>query len=166
MPKMVEIKVVGTFDALLERKFNKDIATVEANDTLIIDITSKGGEVEVLKNMAVKLFELKKKGVQVLTYVPEYAASAGFFLFLLGDHREIESTATVHYHAPRVQLQEGFVGTKTNLTEILAEINAYQDFTNGIFRASCDISDELFSLLENSELPMNREHLVSLGIIN
>jgi len=163
---MVEIKVEGAFNSSLEQKFNKDIAAVEANDVLIISITSNGGEVEVLKNMAVTIFELKKKKVEVLTYVPEFAASAGFFLFLLGDHREMEPSAKVHYHPPRIQLESDTVVTKNDLSEMLTDISAYQDFTNGIFRASCNIEDDLFSLLENSELPMNRQHLISLGIID
>jgi ATP-dependent protease ClpP protease subunit len=163
---MVEVNVVGSFNAALENKFNKDILGVKPKDKLLINITSNGGEVEVLKRMAAKIYALKQKGVEVVTFVPEYANSSGFFLFLLGDHREIAETATVHYHAPRVKLGEGFVGTKQALSEVLAEISGYQDFTNQLFRASCDINDELFSLIENSELPMNRSHLQSLGIIN
>jgi len=160
------IDVVGEFNAALENKFNKDTNRLKQGDTAVISITSHGGQVETLKRMSAKVLALKQKGVEVVTFVPEYAESAGFFFFLLGDHREVAETATVHYHAPRVQLGEGFVGTKNSLTEVLGEITAYQDFTNQIFRASCDINDELFSLLENSELPMNRGHLVSLGIIN
>ena len=163
---MVEIEVVGGFAAPLENKFNKDIQGVKPGDTLVINITSHGGEVETLKRMTATVLALKQKGVEVVTFVPEYAESAGFFFFLLGDHREIAAKATVHYHAPRVELGMGFVGTKSNISEILGDLTAYQDFTNSIFRASCDISDELFSLLENSELPMNRAHLISLGIIN
>lgn len=166
MPQMVEIKVVGGFDPVLENKFNKDIQSVKPKDTLLIEITSQGGDVEVLKRMTAKILSLKQKGVEVITFVPEYAASAGFFLFLLGDHREIAEKATVHYHAPRVKLGDGFVGTKNSLSEVLEELTAYQDFTNSIFRASCDINDDLFSLIENSELPMTRAHLISLGIIN
>lgn len=163
---MVEINVVGGFDAALENKFNKDIKAVKPNEKLLINITSHGGDVEVLKRMTASILALKNKGVEVITFVPDYAESAGFFLFLLGDHREVAAKATVHYHAPRVELGTGFVGTKNNLTEVLGELTAYQEFTNQIFRASCDISDDLFSLIENSELPMNRAHLVSLGIIN
>lgn len=161
-----EINVIGPFNAALENKFNKDVADLQKGDTVVISITSHGGEVETLKRMTAKVLDLKRSGVEVVTHVPEYANSSGFFFFLLGDHREMAPTATVHYHAPRVELGEGFVGTKNNLTEVLSEITAYQNFTSSIFRASCDISDELFSLLENSELPMNRAHLVSLGIIN
>ena len=163
---MVEINVVGGFDAALENKFNKDIKAVKPNEKLLINITSHGGDVEVLKRMTASILTLKNKGVEVITFVPDYAESAGFFLFLLGDHREVAAKATVHYHAPRVELGMGFVGTKNNLTEVLQDLTAYQEFTNQIFRASCDISDDLFSLIENSELPMNRAHLVSLGIIN
>ena len=163
---MVEIEVVGAFAAALENKFNKDIQGIKPKDTLVINITSKGGELGTLKRMTATILALKQKGVEVVTFVPEYAASAGFFLFLLGDHREISEKATVHYHAPRVQLGEGFIGTNNSLTEVLGDLTAYQDFTNSIFRASCDINDDLFSLIENSELPMNRTHLISLGIIN
>lgn len=163
---MVEINVVGEFNAALENKFKKDILAVKPNEKLLINITSHGGDVEVLKRMTASILALKNKGVEVITFVPDYAESAGFFLFLLGDHREIAAKASVHYHAPRVELGMGFIGTKNNLTEVLQDLTAYQDFTNQIFRASCDINDELFSLIENSELPMNRAHLVSLGIIN
>ena len=163
---MVEVKVVGDFAPPMENKFNKDIQGLKSGDALLIDITSNGGDMEVLKRMTAKIWALKEKGVEVLTFIPEYANSAGFFLFLLGDHRDMESTATAHYHAPRVKLGEGFVGTKNTLTEVLASLSEYQEFTNSLFRASCDIDDELFSLLENSELPMKREHLISLGIIN
>lgn len=163
---MVEIKVIGTFDAALENKFNKDIKTVEDGGVLIMDITSNGGDMEVLTRMTQKILALKERGVTILTFVPEYANSAGFFLFLLGDHREMEETASVHYHVPRVKLGEGFVGTKETLTEVVSSLSKYQDFTSSLFRASCDVDDELFSLLENSELPMKREHLISLGIIN
>jgi len=163
---MVEVNVIGGFNADLENKFNKDVKGVKPKDTLLINITSHGGDVEVLKRMTATILGLKQKGVEVVTFVPDYADSAGFFLFLLGDQREIAATATVHYHAPRVELGMGFIGTKNNLTEVLSEITAYQDFTNSLFRASCDISDELFYLIENAELPMNRAHLVSLGIIN
>ena len=162
---MVEINVVGSFGAALENKFNKDIKAVNPNDTLLINITSHGGDVDVLKRMAATLLTLKNKGVEVITFVPNYADSAGFFLFLLGDNREIAEKATVHYHAPRVELYSD-VYTKNDLTSLVEDLTAYQDFTNQIFRASCDISDELFSLIENSELPMTRAHLVSLGIIN
>lgn len=162
---MVEINVVGDFNAALENKFKKDILAVKPNDKLLINITSNGGDVEVLKRMTSAILTLKNKGVEVITFVPDYAASAGFFLFLLGDHREIAAKATVHYHAPRVGLREN-VYTKNDLEGIVEELSAYQDFTNQIFRASCEISDELFSLIENSELPMTRTHLQSLGIIN
>jgi ATP-dependent protease ClpP protease subunit len=163
---MVEIEVIGDFNAALENKFTKDIANLKKGDTLVAHITSNGGSVETLKRMSAKVLELKQKGVSFVTHVPEYANSAGFFFFLLGDHREIAESATVHYHAPRVEPGKGFVGTKNNLTEMLDDLTAYQNFTNSIFRASCDISDELFSLIENAELPMNRKHLQSLGIIN
>jgi len=163
---MVEINVVGDFNAALENKFTKDIASLKKGDTLLAHITSHGGSVETLKRMSAKVLELKQKGVTFVTHVPEYADSAGFFFFLLGDHREVAEKATVHYHPPRVEPGKGFVGTKNSLTEMLDDLTAYQDFTNSIFRASCDISDDLFSLIENSELPMNRGHLLSLGIIN
>jgi len=163
---MVEINVIGGFNADLENKFNKDIKAVKPNEKLLINITSHGGDVEVLKRMTASILALKNKGVEVITFVPDYAESAGFFLFLLGDHREIAAKASVHYHAPRVELGIGFIGTKNNLTEVLQDLTDYQDFTNQIFRSSCDINDDLFSLIENSELPMNRAHLVSLGIIN
>lgn len=162
---MVEINVIGGFNADLENKFNKDIKAVKPNEKLLINITSHGGDVEVLKRMTASILALKNKGVEVITFVPDYAESAGFFLFLLGDEREIAAKATVHYHAPRVELNWN-VYTKYDLTSIVEDLTAYQDFTNQIFRASCDINDELFSLIENSELPMNRAHLVSLGIIN
>ena len=163
---MVEINVVGGFNADLENKFNKDIKAVKPNSILLVNITSHGGDVEVLKRMTASVLALKNKGVKFVTFVPEYAESAGFFFFLLGDEREIAAKATVHYHAPRVELGMGFIGTKNNLTEVLQDLTDYQDFTNQIFRSSCDINDDLFSLIENSELPMNRAHLVSLGIIN
>ena len=147
---MVEINVIGGFNADLENKFNKDIKAVKPNEKLLINITSHGGDVEVLKRMTASILALKNKGVEVITFVPDYAESAGFFLFLLGDHREIAAKATVHYHAPRVELGMGFIGTKNNLTEVLEDLTAYQDFTNQIFRSSCDINDDLFSLIENS----------------
>ena len=162
---MVEINVIGGFNADLENKFNKDIKAVKPNEKLLMNITSHGGDVEVLKRMTASILALKNKGVEVITFVPDYAESAGFFLFLLGDEREIAAKATVHYHAPRVELNWN-VYTKYDLTSIVEDLTAYQDFTNQIFRTSCDINDELFSLIENSELPMNRAHLVSLGIIN
>lgn len=163
---MVEINVVGEFNAVLENKFNADVAGLTKGDTVVISITSHGGEVETLKRMAATIYGLKQNGVEVVTFVPDYAESCGFFLFLLGDHREIAATATVHYHAPRVDMSWGGIFTKNDLQPILDDLTAYQEFTNGLFRAACDISDELFSLLENSELPMTRAHLVSLGIIN
>lgn len=163
---MVEIKVIGDFNAALENKFNKDIASLKKGDIALFSITSHGGEVEVLKRMKSKVDALKQKGVTVVTFVPSYAESAGFFFFLLGDHREIAEEATVHYHAPRIQFTEGFIGTKQNMSEILEAISEDQDFTNEIFRASCGIDEDLFSILENSELPMRREHLKTLGIIN
>ena len=101
---MVEIEVVGAFAAALENKFNKDIQGVKPKDTLVINITSHGGEVETLKRMAATILSLKQRGVEVVTFVPEYAESAEFILFLLGDHREIAEKATVQYHAPRVEL--------------------------------------------------------------
>lgn len=163
---VTEINVIGEFNAALENKFNKDIAAIGDNDTLAISITSHGGEVDVLKRMAGKIYDLKERGVEIITYVPDYAESAGFFLFLLGDHREVADKATVHYHAPRFYVEEGFTATKNNLSEMLEGLSEYQEFTNGIFRSSVDIDPELFSLIENAELPMNRAHLVSLGIIN
>tara|TARA_R110000851_G_scaffold224446_1_gene377294 strand:- start:347 stop:838 length:492 start_codon:yes stop_codon:yes gene_type:complete len=163
---MVEVQVVGEFNAVLENKFNKDIKGVANNSTLLISITSSGGDVSVLKRMTATIYQLKERGVEVVTYVPDYANSAGFFLFLLGDHREIAASATVHYHPPRVSLSPNFVGTKNSLTEVLSSLSAYQDFTNQLFRAATNINDDLFALLENSELPMNRAHLISLGIIN
>ena len=163
---MVDINVVGDFNAALENKFNKDVAALKKGDTVVINITSNGGEVETLKRMASTIYGLKQKGVEIITFVPSYANSCGFFLFLLGDHREIAEKATVHYHAPRVDMSWGGVFTKNDLAPIMDELSAYQDFTSALFRAACDISDELFSLLENSELPMTRAHLLSLGIIN
>jgi ATP-dependent protease ClpP protease subunit len=162
---MVEIEVIGEFNAELENKFNKDVKGLKKGDVLLANITSPGGSVETLKRMSTKVLALKQKGVKFATFVPKYANSAGFFLFLLGDERDIEETATVHYHPPRVDLW-GETYTKNDLTNIMRDLTAYQEFTNSIFRASCDISDELFSLIENSELPMNRAHLQSLGIIN
>lgn len=163
---MVEIEVRGSFDSAMKSKFNKDVQALKKGDVAVINITSHGGEVDVLKAMATDIYGLKQKGVTVATFVPEYAESAGFFLFLLGDHREIAENATVHYHAPRVELGMGFVGTKHNLTGILTDITAYQDFTSNLFRSSCDIDEDLFSIIENSELPMNRQNLITLGIIN
>lgn len=160
-----QIDVVGPFDAALENKFNKDIKGLKKGDAIVANITSPGGSVEVLKRMTAKVIDLKQKGISFATFVPEYANSAGFFLFLLGDYRDIEETATVHYHPPRVELF-GDTYTKNDLTGIMADLTAYQEFTNQIFKASCDISPTLFSLIENSELPMNRAHLQSLGIIN
>lgn len=163
---MVNINVSGDFNAALENKFNKDVANLKKDDVLVASITSHGGDVEVLKRMTATVLAFKQKGGKFVTFVPEYADSAGFFFFLLGDHREIAEDATVHYHPPRVKLDPNFVGTMTNLNKVMVSLSEYQTFTNGIFKASCNISEELFSLLENSELPMNREHLKSLGIIN
>lgn len=162
---MVEIDVVGPFNAALENKFKKDIVGLQKGDALFINVTSHGGQLETLINMAAEVYGLKQKGVTVATFVPEYADSCGFFFFLLGDHRDIAEEATTHYHAPRVELGQDTY-TKNDLTSIVSDLASYQNFTNSIFRASCDISDDLFSLLENSELPMNRAHLISLGIIN
>lgn len=163
---VTEINVIGEFNAALENKFNKDIAGLGAGDILAASITSHGGEVDVLKRMAAKIYDFKEAGGKFITYVPDYAESAGFFFFLLGDERDVADKATVHYHAPRFQVEQGFTATKTNLTEMLEGLTEYQEFTNGIFKASVDIDPELFSLIENAELPMNRAHLVSLGIIN
>lgn len=163
---MVEINIIGNFNAALENKFNKDIAALKKGDVALFNITSNGGEVDSLKRMTAKVYELKRKGVVVATYVPEYANSSGFFFFLLGDHREIATNATVHYHTPRVNLGADFVGTKHNLSAVLSEISEYQDFTSNLFRASCDIKEDIFSLIENAELPMNRSNLQALGIIN
>ena len=163
---MVEIEVNGAFNAALENKFNKDIAGLKKGDVALINITSHGGEVDVLKRMTASVYALKQKGVVVATYVPDYAESAGFFLFLLGDQREMAVGASVHYHAPRVMLGEGFVGTKNNLNDVLTEISAYQDFTSSLFKACCDIDENLFSIIEKAELPMNRTDLQTLGIIN
>lgn len=161
---MVEINVVGDFNANLENKFNKDIVGLKKGDTLLANITSHGGEAETLKRMAATIYGLKQNGVTFVTFVPEYADSCGFFLFLLGDHREIAEKATVHYHAPRVDM--GGVFTKHDLMPVVEELTAYQDFTSSIFRAASNVSDELFAVFESSELPMNRANLVTLGIIN
>lgn len=163
---MEQINVVGDFNAALENKFNADVKNLKKGDVLVASVTSNGGDVEVLKRMTATVLALKQKGVKFGTFVPEYANSAGFFFFLLGDFREMNPTASVHYHAPRVVLSPEFVGTKTNLENVLGSVTEYQNFTSGIFKASCNISEELFSLIENSELPMNRAHLRSLGIIN
>jgi len=163
---MVEIFIVGAFEAAMENKFNKDILVLKSGDVALFNITSHGGELECLKRMTAKVYALKEMGVHVVTYVPTYAESAGFFFFLLGDHREMEETATVHYHTPRVFLENGFIATKHSLTGLLTDISAYQDFTSSLFKASCDISEDIFALLENSELPMNRANLQTLGIIN
>jgi len=163
---MVEINVVGDFNATLENKFNNEISKVKPGETFVSSITSNGGDVEVLKRMTAKVLELKQRGSKFVTFVPEYANSAGFFFFLLGDHRDIDPSASVHYHPPRVKLDPNFVGTKLNLEAVLDGVTTYQNFTNGLFRSSCNVSNELFSLIENSELPMNRAHLQSLGIIN
>jgi len=163
---MVEINVIGEFNPALENKFTKDISALKKDDIAVLNITSHGGQLEVFKRMASKILALKQQGVKIATFVPDYAESAGFFLFLLGDEREIAEDATVHYHAPRVKLGDGFVGTLQNMSGIMSELQAYQDFTNSIFKASCDMDPALFSLLENSELPMNRTHLQTLGIIN
>jgi len=163
---MVEIMVEGPFNTALENKFNKDILSLKKGDIAVCSITSHGGEVDVLKRMTASVYALKQKGVTFCTFVPAYAESCGFFFFLLGDHRELAIDATVHYHAPRVELSMGFVGTKHNLTEILKDITAYQDFTSNLFRESCDIKEDIFDLIENAELPMNRSNLQALGIIN
>jgi len=163
---MVEINIVGAFEAAMENKFNRDIVDLKKGDVVVFNITSHGGEVETLKRMAAKVYALKERGVQVVTFVPDYAESAGFFFFLLGDHREMAENASVHYHSPRVLLEQGFTATKSSLTGLLTDITAYQDFTSNLFRSSCDISEDIFALLENSELPMNRSNLLTLGIIN
>src|SRR6187431_3156195 len=87
------IDVIGEFNAVLENKFNKDTNRLKQGDTAVISITSHGGQVETLKRMSARVLELKNKGVEVVTFVPEYANSAGFFFFLLGDHREVAETA-------------------------------------------------------------------------
>lgn len=163
---MVEINVIGDFNAALENKFKKDTAGLKAGDIALFNITSNGGEVEVLKRMAFVVYNLKQMGVKIATFVPEYANSAGFFFFLLGDYREISENASVHYHAPRIVLQEQHVFTKLGLSDMLSEITNYQDFTSAIFRESCDIKEDVFALIENAELPLNRENLKTLGIIN
>lgn len=164
---MVEIKVKGEFNAALENKFNKDISALKEGEALFIDITSKGGHVGTLKSMASTISDLKDKGHYIATYVSEYADSCGFFFFLLGDEgaRDIDAKATVHYHPPSVEMKD-FQGTRRELGGIYERLSAYQDFTSALFKASCKIDDELFSILENSELPMDRENLISLGIIN
>ena len=62
---MVEINVIGGFNAVLENKFNKDIKAVKPNEKLLINITSHGGDVEVLKRMTASILALKNKGVEV-----------------------------------------------------------------------------------------------------
>jgi len=163
---MVEIEVKGGFYHQLEQKFYKDIEAVKDGDTLLIDITSPGGEVDVLKRMTAKVLELKQRGVKIGTYISEFADSCGFFFFLLGDKREAAETATAHYHAPRLFIEDGFIATKTNMTEMLNDLNDCQAFTNDIFRSAVDMDDKLFALIENSELPMNRQNMLDFGIIN
>lgn len=163
---MVEINVVGAFNAALENKFNKDIASLKKGDVAVFNITSHGGEVDSLKRMAAKVYALKEQGVEVVTFVPEYAESCGFFFFLLGDHREVAENATVHYHAVRVELEGTQVLTSYDLKKLYDGMGPYQAFCREIFRNSCDIDEDIFSLLENSELPMGRTHLRTLGIIN
>lgn len=163
---MVEINVIGDFNPALENKFNKDIAGLKKGDIALFNITSYGGEVMVLKRMATKVYGLKQKGVKIATFVPEYAYSCGFLFFLLGDHREAAINAKMLYHEPRFTLEEGATLTANDLTELVEDMAPYKYFCTELFRASCDISDDMFSLIEKSELPLNRQNLVTLGIIN
>lgn len=163
---MVEIDVIGNFSPVLENKFTKDIAGLKKGDIVVFNITSHGGELDTLRRMTAKVEGLKQRGVKVATFVPDYADSCGFFFFLLGDVRDIAEEATVHYHTPRIDLGDGFIGTKQNMSDIVRDLTAYQEFTNAIFRASSNVDDAMFSVIENSELPMTREHLITLGIIN
>lgn len=163
---MVEINVVGGFDAALENKFNKDITNLKRGDIALINITSNGGEVDVLKRMTAKVHGLKQKGVTVGTFVPEYANSCGFLFFLLGDYRDIDTRATVHYHAVRITLEGENTLTAHDLKQMYEDMVPYQEFCRAIFREACDIDEDIFALIENSELPMNRTHLQTLGIIN
>lgn len=163
---MVEINVIGEFNPALENKFTKDIAVLKKNDVALFNITSYGGEVEILKRMAAKVYDLKQKGVTVATFIPEYAYSCGFLFFLLGDHREMDAGAKALYHEPRFTIDEGTTLTANDLTDLVADMAPYKDFCTDLFRASCDISDDMFSLIAKSELPLNRQNLITLGIIN
>jgi hypothetical protein len=163
---MVEISVVGEFNAAMENKFNRDIAVLKKGDVVVFSITSHGGEVDTLKRMSAKIYAIKQMGVQVVTFVPEYAYSCGFLFFLLGDTRDIDTLAKTHYHAVRITLESDSTLTAFDLKQMYDDMQPYQEFCRAIFRESCNVSDEIFSLLEFSELPLNRSNLQTLGIIN
>ena len=163
---MVEIEVKGSFDSALEKKFKADIQGLKKGDVLLINITSVGGEVDTLKAMATDVYSLKQKGVTVATFVPEYAYSCGFLFFLLGDHREMDLKAKALYHEPRFVLNEGTTLTANDIEDLVSDMAPYKKFCTDLFRSSCDISDDMFSLIERSEMPLNRQNLITLGIIN
>lgn len=163
---MVVINVVGQFDANLANKFEKDVRALKKGDVVLCNITSEGGEVDILKRMAAKVLELKRSGIVFGTYVPEYAYSCGFLFFLLGDVRDTGEKARVHYHAPRIELPQNTTLTANEMRMMYDDMLPYQEFCRALFREACDVSDEIFELIEHSELPMGRKELITLGIIN
>lgn len=158
-----DIKEDFNFD--LEIRFTDFISELKQPKIVVLDIESKGGYIKVLRSMEKQINEKKKEGFVFVTNVDNYAYSAGFLLFLLGDLRFTTDTAKFMYHPAGFTIENERVTTE-NLKQMAELLEVEDEFVYKIFKENTQISAELFDVIKKNDVFLTKKDLKNLNLIN
>lgn len=158
-------EVKEDFSLDLERRFTAFITELKQPKIVVLDIESKGGFVKVLRSMEAQITVKKKEGFVFVTNVDNYAYSAGFLLFLLGDIRFTTDTAGFMYHPAGFTIENKRVTTE-NLKQMAELLEVEDEFVYKIFKENTQISAELFDVIKKNDVFLTKKDLKNLNLIN
>lgn len=131
-PKTLEARTINlTVDRVMtfDDQTNNNLRQIELSspeDTILIDINSPGGEVNVLLAYHHLLSQSK---AYIITRVSDFAASAAASLMCLGDRREISPVAILMFHQAYMYDEETGVSSRAP--------DATRDYITSIIVSEC-----------------------------
>lgn len=161
--EVTEIAINLEFDTQLLENFKSQLATVAPKTFCVLDIESPGGYVYILGEMADLIRAKKAEGVIFITNVDNYAYSAAFALFLLGDIKIVSDKAELMYHAAGLYAWSRL--TAKLAAAILEELTQADMIIDRLLDEETEITPENKALLKKNTTFFDRNDLINLGVM-
>jgi ATP-dependent protease ClpP protease subunit len=161
--EMKEFRIDTDFDDTLLSKFKAFISSITTVCILAFDIESYGGYCYVLGEMKKIIDAKKKEGFVILTNVDNYAYSAGFFFYLLGDIKYCAEDADFLFHPAGYDVNGRLIAD--DLRGMLEDAERFDILIKEIIDENTGVKPEALSFLIRNENFLSREDLIYLGFI-
>lgn len=112
------IVMINSFDAQALNDLMIATANLQRGNTLTIRTHGPGGDAFVCMSMILYLDSLKARGVNVRTETWGYAASANFFVWIVGDERAVHASDLIMSH---LIIPRNSLGQKLNMSQLSAD---------------------------------------------